>query len=503
MEDISSKIETINYEAEQFRTAFNRYIGSIHAIDESLCLKLHQIVCEIDNFLDSRPKQIESPIKDQLTTTIVKKFGIRKTFVCNRCGDRVIGSTLNAVAEHIKSHEQPVKVAKKKESPANTSRKAKLENKTLPKKVSALFQGDFQNFFTEKLAVAKKLFNLPEYSEIETELLKLIRPAFPDKSVKIYYFGSRMAGIGTVHSDLDIYVDIGGVFNNFENRPSEETIKKLQIVQGLLAKNAKWTQLIAIQNARVPILKVLYKPKLMDCDIGFSNSLGFCKTNLMKYLLELQPIAKALAFFLKIWIERSKLNEHINTYSVVLLVVCYLQTKNLLPSIKTLQEGLEEPMIGPWLAVFTEKTLEELKIPKAPYMLQNFKKELILFFKYYTTFDFKHKLLCPYLGKVLGVTNLETSPLLPRYVSYIESEKDNKYAPLNVSLMNLQDPFQLNHNITKAVPLTVIQLLQQYFELSATALGASAEIPLDPSNSDHKALKAAVASTSAKDKPKK
>ncbi|XP_055851128.1 terminal uridylyltransferase Tailor [Episyrphus balteatus] len=474
-------IQTINYEAEQFRTAFSRFRNSLHAIDESLCIKLYQIVSEIDNFLDSKPMEIELPRKELITSANVKKSGIRKTFVCKKCDDRDIGSTFVDVSNHIKQFKHDnLKRTHKKESPANISRKAKLENKILPKKVKAMIHGDIQSFFNENLEVAKKLVHSPDYIEIENELLKLIRPAFPDQTVKINFFGSRLSGIGTLHSDLDIFIDIGGVFNTFENRPSAETKKKLQTVQGILSKNSQWSQLIAIQNARVPILKILYKPKFLNCDIGFSNSLGYCNTNLTKYLLELQPIAKRLAFFLKKWIERSKLNEHITTYSAVLLVIFYLQTKNLLPSIKALQDGLEDDQaeIGPWLAVFAEKSLQDLNISHAPYAVENFKNEMKSFFKFYSTFDFKHKLICPYLGQTISVKDLETSPLLPRYVKYIETEKDNKDALLNIQHMNVQDPFQLNHNVTKAVPSTVVLLLKQYFELSLNAMedGESSQI---------------------------
>ncbi|XP_055905143.1 terminal uridylyltransferase Tailor [Eupeodes corollae] len=471
-------IEAINYEAEQFRSAFSRFRSNLHAIDESLCTQLHQIVSEIDSFLESKPNEIEFQRKDQITCADVKKFGIRKSFFCNKCDRNIHGNTFIDVSNHMNffNHDAP-KNNHKKESPSSISRKAKLENKILPKKAKALLLGDLQSFFTEHLTVAKKLMHLPDYDEIEKELSTLIRPAFPGQTVKIYFFGSRLSGIGTKYSDLDIFIDIGEVFNNFENRPSAQTKRKLQRVQGILSKNSQWSQLIAIENARVPILKILYRPKYTNCDIGFSNSLGFCNTKLTKYLLELQPIAKALAFFLKKWLERSKLNDHLTTYSAVLLVVCYLQTKKLLPPIKVLQENIEDQaMIGPWLAVFAEKSLEDLKIPLAPYLLEHFNRELKSFFLYYSTFDFKRYLLCPYLGQVLKAKDLETSPLLPRYCNYIESEKENKDALLNISHMNVQDPFQLNHNVTKAVPSTVVLLLKQYFQLSAEAMG-DGEIP--------------------------
>lgn len=61
----------------------------------------------------------------------------------------------------------------------------------------------------DKHQIADKLKVMPQYDEIEEDLCKLIAPAFANDPVRIYKFGSRITGIGTRSSDLDVFIDIG------------------------------------------------------------------------------------------------------------------------------------------------------------------------------------------------------------------------------------------------------------------------------------------------------
>lgn len=61
----------------------------------------------------------------------------------------------------------------------------------------------------DKYQVADKLKVMPQYDEIEEDLCRLIAPAFANDPVRIYKFGSRITGIGTRSSDLDVFIDIG------------------------------------------------------------------------------------------------------------------------------------------------------------------------------------------------------------------------------------------------------------------------------------------------------
>lgn len=47
-----------------------------------------------------------------------------------------------------------------------------------------------------------------------------------------------------------------------------------------------------------------------------------------------------LCIFMKKWLHRTGVNSEMNTYSIILMVIFYLQTENILPSLEKLQENV-------------------------------------------------------------------------------------------------------------------------------------------------------------------
>lgn len=84
---------------------------------------------------------------------------------------------------------------------------------------------------------------------------------------------------------------LDGQFDKFESRASEEMIRNLTKVSKAVQKSKIFFDVENIIRARVPILKMRHSSQI-NCDVSFSNALGFCNTNLIKYLLELQPVGK-------------------------------------------------------------------------------------------------------------------------------------------------------------------------------------------------------------------
>lgn len=96
----------------------------------------------------------------------------------------------------------------------------------------ALVLGDITNMFKDKYQVADKLKVMPEYDTIEKDLCKLIAPKFANKPVRVYKFGSRISGIGSASSDLDIFIDIGKwTIEQSKNRINYNANRRQQIQQ--------------------------------------------------------------------------------------------------------------------------------------------------------------------------------------------------------------------------------------------------------------------------------
>lgn len=98
---------------------------------------------------------------------------------------------------------------------------------------------------------------------------------------------------------------------------------------------------------------------------------------------------------------------------------------------------------------------------------------LLGFFEYYGDFDYMHDVICPLLGETCRKEFFtEVSSSLPNTMKlYIEQLQTAKPEYFRIdSSMCVQDPFDLSHNLTKAVPILTLNRFKQYCKESATML---------------------------------
>ncbi|KAL7728878.1 hypothetical protein ACLKA6_004220 [Drosophila palustris] len=474
-------------------------------LDPHLAHLLERIVVGIENYLDKKPtyivpketQQQQVAANDQAATATVaggsvnfvppNEFAkIKRTFNCTACTHRIVGTTIaKAVAHLAEQHPNPnpnpnpntingQRLAQTKQEKKLAEVEARSKNTLqLPKKAKALVSADITCMFKDKYQVADKLKVMPEYDDIERDLCKLIAPSFANQPVRIYKFGSRITGIGSCSSDLDVFVDIGNKFHKFEHRASKETISKLRVLRGLFCASNEWRIINVIEQARVPIIKTCHLPSGIECDICL-NSLGFCNTNLLKYLFEAQPLVQYMCIYVKTWLERCRLTEQISTYSMALMVIYFLQLKQLLPAIALLQ--LDESVsakqrVGPWVANFTQKSLNDLKIKQIEVTVSLIKENMRDLFKFYATFNYERFVVCPYFGQQnIQISNYEKS--MPK--RYLDYACQNPETVLQLRKpMVVQDPIQLNHNVTKAVTKNGLQTFVDYCAQTTALLADS------------------------------
>lgn len=100
--------------------------------------------------------------------------------------------------------------------------------------------------------------------------------------------------------------------------------------------------------------------------------------------------------------------------------------------------------------------------------------ELLLgFFEYYGRFDYMHNVVCPLLGvtyhkEFFTEVSLTLSDTMTLYIAQLRSAKP-EYFRID-SPMCVQDPFDLSHNLTKAVPILTLRRFKQYCNESALML---------------------------------
>ncbi|XP_070143010.1 terminal uridylyltransferase Tailor isoform X2 [Drosophila kikkawai] len=457
-------------------------------LDPHLTKLLERIVVGIEKYLDRNPTYVlpldtsGATVGEGVAFVQPKELHtIKRTFSCSACTNRIVGTTIAKAVAHLSEnhpnpnpngqpvHQQQQQQQQSRQEKKRAQVKARQEMVVqLPKKAKAMIVGEITNVFKDKYPVADKLKVIPEYDIIEQDLSKLLSPAFPNQQLRVYKFGSRITGIGTRSSDLDVFVDIGNTFHTFEHRASNATISKLRAMRKFFCGSDDWRIINVIEQARVPIIKTCHLPTGIECDICL-NSLGFCNTNLLKYVFESQPLAQYMCIYVKNWLERCKLTEQISTYSITLMVIFFLQLQHLLPPISGLQtEQSISQLVGPWIVNFTQKSPSELGIQQIEVTVPIVKGFLKAFFSYFATFDYEHFLVCPYLGRAdTEIQNFEKS-LPSRYSAYVASNPDCSLQLRKP--MVVQDPIQLNHNVTKAVTRYGLQTFVDYCQQTASLL---------------------------------
>ncbi|KAH8344387.1 hypothetical protein KR084_010637 [Drosophila pseudotakahashii] len=454
-------------------------------LDPHLAKLLEGIMVGIENYMDRNPTYVlpqekAAPGEGVVFVQPKELQTIKRTFNCTACNNRIVGTTIAKAVAHLSEqhpnsnpNNQPVQPQQAHQTKQERKAAVKARQQMtvqLPKKAKAMIVGEITNVFKDKYPIADKLKVIPEYDVIEQDLCNLLTPGFPKQQLRVYKFGSRITGIGSRSSDLDVFVDIGNTFHTFEHRASNTTITKLRAMRKFFCGSDDWRIINVIEQARVPIIKTCHLPTGIECDICL-NSLGFCNTNLLKYIFESQPLTQYMCIYVKNWLERCKLTEQISTYSMTLMVIYFLQLQHLLPPIGVLQmeESVSQGvLVGPWVVNFAQKSPSELGLQQVNVTVPVVKGYLRSFFAYFAKFDYEHFLVCPYFGQNDAEIQKFEKTLPIRYSAYVMENPDCSLQLRKP--MVVQDPIQLNHNVTKAVTKYGLQTFVDYCQQTAELL---------------------------------
>ncbi|KAL7728988.1 hypothetical protein ACLKA6_019824 [Drosophila palustris] len=208
-----------------------------------------------------------------------------------------------------------------------------------------MISSDSASFWPKLLDRVTKANYIQSDPDNESHHLKLIlQREFLSDSVRIYPFGSRVMGVGQEGSDLDIYVEIGNSIHDFSVRTTASVHARQIRIANAIKSNTNW-KFIASYGGFCPIVKAIHEPTSLQYDISFSNGIAYFQNKLVKYIFELQPIARYMVIYLRGWIENCNLKEQFRSHIIILMVIYFLQVSNFLPGIQKFQENLL-PTIG-------------------------------------------------------------------------------------------------------------------------------------------------------------
>ncbi|KAG0152278.1 hypothetical protein CROQUDRAFT_649648 [Cronartium quercuum f. sp. fusiforme G11] len=219
-------------------------------------------------------------------------------------------------------------------------------------------------------------------------------------------FGSTTFGLDSDTSDLDLCI-LDPSLPNGPRSHAETDGKRIYSMRTLatLLKQLGFCQIIPVQNATVPIVKFRSVDGSIFGDINANHTLGVHNSDLLLAYHKLAPgVFRPLGIAIKLWAKERGICDpagangppSISAYSLVLLLVAYLQRVGMLPN---LQKGVPRRR-----TVFTLQRRQAHRKPKPAEehdtsYLENAPEgwvprevsitELFVgFFKYYASFDF-------------------------------------------------------------------------------------------------------------------
>ncbi|KFV00310.1 Poly(A) RNA polymerase GLD2, partial [Tauraco erythrolophus] len=223
------------------------------------------------------------------------------------------------------------------------------------------------------------------------ELQKEIQLIFPQS--RLFLVGSSLNGFGTRSSDGDLCL----VVKDKPVNQKTEARHILSLVQKLFStKLSSFIERPQLIQAKVPIVKFRDKVSCVEFDLNVNNIIGIRNTFLLRTYSCIENRVCPLVLVIKKWARFHDINDAsrgtLNSYSLVLMVLHYLQT-------------LPEPVLPSLQKEYPESfdtTMHLDQVCRAPRTIPpyNSKNEsslgdlLIGFFKYYATeFDWSHQMI--------------------------------------------------------------------------------------------------------------
>ena len=198
---------------------------------------------------------------------------------------------------------------------------------------SRKFLNESDNLVIDLTKNSEKFKNLARYEEISESIKEIVKNTFGSPS-EVHFFGSRVIGVATESSDLDVFLKINQETHAFDFK-APGLLDKFEKVTKALNHDSKWL----VQQSPYPGLPVIFAtfmPMKFDCDINICNGIATGTSKLIAHLFAIQPEAVKLVHFTRMWFKTQGF-DHLKGFTIMLLVVFYLQRKQFLPTVENVQ----------------------------------------------------------------------------------------------------------------------------------------------------------------------
>lgn len=245
-----------------------------------------------------------------------------------------------------------VVVGRKTQQPSTSKPKPKQsKSKPKPKPHRNSHNPPQQRWYSETLTRAVKMTYLAQrvtrnhrekidtaIEHIKATIERELQAVAVDADVTVHSFGSTVTGLASrFRSDIDLCIDWP---ESASSDPDDNVKHRLKLLRNAAKKaGSKWSQLWMIPTARVPVLKMkgsVAPVGRLDIDICINRMMGVRNSELIRLYMDADPRVLPLTFVVKRWAKYPGLisdsaNGRLSSYSIVLMVIFYLQLRGVLP----------------------------------------------------------------------------------------------------------------------------------------------------------------------------
>ncbi|XP_077548761.1 terminal uridylyltransferase 4-like [Haemaphysalis longicornis] len=167
------------------------------------------------------------------------------------------------------------------------------------------------------------------------KLQSLIRESHKDAKLTLY--GSSCNGFGLTRCDLDICL----TFNSSKDGKDISHVRMIKYLARKFHRHPELDEVIAITNAKVPIVKFFHVPSGLEVDISLYNRLAQQNTRLLKTYSSIDNRVRELGYTIKRFAKTCDICDasrgSLSSYAYILMTLYYLQQRKP-PVIPVLQE---------------------------------------------------------------------------------------------------------------------------------------------------------------------
>lgn len=126
------------------------------------------------------------------------------------------------------------------------------------------FMRNFEIEVANSKADSKRLTDLSRYEIVRKNLESIADRTFGSLTSKVHFYGSRVIGVASEESDLDIFVEIDGNFSSSYGISSNND-QRFNMMEMALHDSGDWQVEKSILKTNVPLFITVFRPLKLDC----------------------------------------------------------------------------------------------------------------------------------------------------------------------------------------------------------------------------------------------